>query len=79
MTAVKFSFCLTAKRISTQNSVTADALSRFIDLDMASTAHLMLEVLCGIDIASPEYDLFDHMSHSAFELVLQNWMSNGIC
>ena len=50
---------------------TADALSRFDNLDFTATAHALLEQRCGIDIAHAQYDLLKHTSQVAFIHVLQ--------
>lgn len=70
---------LVAKHIVSQKNVTADALSRLHDLDMATTAHAMIEQFCNIDIAAHDYALFNHMSYNAFLTVLQSWESNTRC
>ena len=55
-------FYITARRITSKNNVTADALSRMNNLDHAALAHAMFQQFCGIDIDDSEYDLFKHMS-----------------
>ena len=73
-------FYITARRITSKNNVTADALSRMNNLDHAALAHAMLQQFCGIDIADSEYDLFKHMSYNSFITVLQDWgLISGAC
>ena len=57
---------LTARRVSSHRNVTADALSRFHDLNCAAVAHAMLEQRCGINIAESisSYSITCHVTAS---------------
>ena len=80
--SVIHNFYLTAKRVKSCDNVTADAISRFHDLNMAASAHAMLQQFNNIDIADHAYPLFEHMSIPSFLSILQAWQakpSNGTC
>jgi hypothetical protein len=75
----EFNIYLTAKYVASEKNITADALSRFHDLNMATTAHSMLEQFCDIDIAADYFEVFNHMSYYAFIAVLQSWENSLKC
>ncbi len=75
--AVEFNIYISMRRISSKKNVLADAFSRFDNLDYAACAHGIISNKYGIDIASPAYPLFDHMSPHSFTSILQVWQTNN--
>jgi hypothetical protein len=73
MCAAKGNFYISAKRISSQNNILADALSRMEDLTYAEVAYSYFLDNYGIDIANHKYPLLAHMTVQSFLSILQGW------